>query len=96
MNAAVTSRIALRQLGRVLPHRDRVQVDDAVDAVVAVLQLDEALDRAEIVAEVQVAGRLHAGKHQFLERHARVSANGVNARARPCHGRALPRKGRPL
>ena len=43
-------------------------VDDAVEAVVALLQLDEALDRAEIVAEMQVPGRLHAGKHPLLER----------------------------
>ena len=30
-----------RQLVRVLPGRDGVQVDDAIDAVVALLQLDE-------------------------------------------------------
>ena len=59
----------LRQLGRVLPDRDGVQVDDAIDAVVGLLQLDELHDRAEIVAEMQVAGRLHAGKHALLERH---------------------------
>lgn len=35
--------------------RDRMQVDDAIDAVVAVLQRDEALDGAEIVAEMEVA-----------------------------------------
>src|SRR5262249_23064345 len=58
-----------RQLGRVLPGGDGVQVDHAIDAVVALLQLDEPLDRAEIVAEVQVAGRLHAGKDEMLERH---------------------------
>ncbi len=34
------------------------------------LQLDEALYGAEIVAEMQIAGRLHAGKHPFLKRHA--------------------------
>ena len=50
----------LGQLDGILPHRDRVQIDDAIDAVVAVLQLDEALDGAEIVAEVQIAGGLHA------------------------------------
>ena len=48
-----------------------MQIDDAIDAVVAVLQLDKALDGAEIIAEMQVAGRLHAGKHPFLKRHAR-------------------------
>ncbi len=49
-----------RQFGRVLPDRDGVQIDHAIDAFVAVLQLDEALDRAKIIAEMQVAGRLHA------------------------------------
>jgi hypothetical protein len=37
-----------------------MQVDDAIDAVVALLQFHEPLDRAEIVAEMQVAGRLDA------------------------------------
>jgi len=44
------------KLSRVLPDGDRVQVDDAEDAVGAgVLGLDEALDRAEIIAERQAA-----------------------------------------
>src|SRR5436309_600958 len=29
------------------------------------LHLDETLQRAEIIAEVQIAGRLHAGEHAF-------------------------------
>ena len=86
-----------RQLGRVLPDRDRVQIDDAIDAVVAVLQLDEALDGAEIIAEVQVAGRLHAGKNPFLKCHAKkLRAAKLRLTARPMPRRALPRKGRPL
>ena len=60
---------SVRQFGRVLPHGDRVQIDNAINAVVTVLQLDEALDGAKIIAEMQVAGRLHAGKHAFLKRH---------------------------
>src|SRR5690606_32090579 len=55
------------QLGRVLPDRDRVEVDHAIDAVVALLQGDEALDGAEIVAEVEIAGRLDAGKDEGPE-----------------------------
>src|SRR6185437_7875546 len=55
-NAAVTSRGVVR-------HGHRVQVDDAIDARIGFLHLDEALDRAEIIAEVQIAGRLDAGKH---------------------------------
>ena len=62
----------LVQLLGVLPDRDRVHVDDAVDALVRLLHLDESHDGAEVVAEVQIAGRLHAGEHQFLERFGRV------------------------
>jgi hypothetical protein len=45
----------------------RVQIDDAEDAVMLVLQRDELLDRAEIVAQRQVAGRLDAGKDEGFE-----------------------------
>ena len=55
------------QLGRRLRHGDRVQVDDAIDAVVGFLQRDEFGDRAQIVPEVQIACRLHTGEDAFLE-----------------------------
>src|SRR5690606_14681406 len=42
-------------------------VDDAIDAVGAVLQGDEFADGAEIVAEMQVPGRLDAGKDELPE-----------------------------
>src|SRR5215470_14369753 len=58
-----------RQFARVLPDRDGVHVHDAVDAVIAILQRDELGDRAEIIAEMQVAGRLYTRKYAFLERH---------------------------
>ena len=45
----------------------RMQVDHAIDAVGRVLQRDELLDRAEIVAEVEVARRLDAGEDERLE-----------------------------
>ena len=105
MNAAVTSRVARGQLGRILPHRDRVQIDDAINAVVAVLQLDEALDGAEIVAEVQVAGGLHPRKDLLLKRHAwsprkrapladALAASIANAACGvQCHGRRLALQG---
>src|SRR5262249_13322603 len=76
---------------------DGVQVDHAIDAVVPVLQRDELRDGAEIIAEVQVAGRLHAGKHPLLERHARTlavaSPNGLAPRRgpKPAPPRRLPR-----
>ena len=60
------------QFERVLPDGDRVHVDHAVDAGVRLLQRHELHDGAEVVAEVQIAGRLHAGEHQFLERFGRV------------------------
>jgi hypothetical protein len=63
-----------RQFGGLLPHGDGVQIDHAIDAIVAILQLDEALDGAEIIAEMQIAGGLYAGKNQFLKRHGRCSA----------------------
>ena len=52
----------LAQLGGVVGHRDRVQVDDAVDRLAAVLALDVLADRADVVAEVLAAGRLDAGE----------------------------------
>ena len=72
MNAAVTSRIVRGNSAGSCHVGDGVQIDDAIDAVVAILQLDEAFDGAEIIAEVQVAGRLHAGKYQFFEGHIRI------------------------
>ncbi len=92
----------LGQFRGLLPHGDRVQIDDAIDAVVTVLQFDEALDGAEIVAEMQVAGRLNAGKNQLLERHPisppadYVPHAQRRLRAFKWHGVALPCKGRPL
>ena len=53
------------QFGGVLPYGDGMQVDDAVDAIVVVLQRDEVSDRPEIVSQVQVTGRLNAGEYPF-------------------------------
>ena len=67
----------LRQLLGATPDRqrlgNRVQVDYAVDALVPVLQCDKFCDGAEVIPEMQIAGRLYAGKHSFLEAHARTS-----------------------
>ena len=61
------------EVGRVLRHGDGVQIDDAIDAVVCALQLDEFDDRAEIVAKMQVSRRLHAGENPLNElRHDAV------------------------
>ena len=50
------------QLGGILRLRQRMQVDDAEDALIVLLQRDPVQNRAEIIAEVEVAGRLDAGK----------------------------------
>ena len=53
-----------REFGRAAPDvdrlRDRVHVDDAIDAVMRLLQLHEIDDRAEVIAEMQIARRLDA------------------------------------
>src|SRR5262249_28574227 len=81
----------VRQLDRILPHRDGMQIDHAIDAVVALLQLDEFHDRAEVVAEVEIPGRLHAREYQLLQRHLLLSlVGGVHAMAsRARQGRAV-------
>ena len=52
----------LGQLARVERNRQRVQVDDAVDRLAAVLQRDPLDDRADVVAEVLTPSRLDAGE----------------------------------
>ena len=66
MKAAVTSRVERPLIGRVLPDRDRVHVDDAIDAFVTLLRRDEFRDCAEIVAEMQIARRLDAGENALF------------------------------
>ena len=55
----------LREFGRILPERNRMQINDAVDAVVVPLQSHKLADRSEIVSQMQVAGRLHPRKDPF-------------------------------
>ena len=63
------------QQGRVVPHRDRVQVHHAVERVVGLLQRHPLLDGAEVVAQVErVGGGLDAGEHARLM-HAGESMN---------------------
>ena len=51
---------ARAQLGGLLPLGDGMQVDDAEDARVIVLQPHPVPDRAQVVAEMQIAGGLDA------------------------------------
>ncbi len=55
---------ATAQVGRLLRHRDRMQVDNAVDGIVRLLQRHPLAQGAEIVAEMErVSGGLDAGEH---------------------------------
>src|SRR5262249_39339266 len=55
------------QLLRLLRQGDGVEIDDAVDAVVSLLQLDEFDDRAKIISKMEVSRRLYARKNPFNE-----------------------------
>src|SRR5690606_38170044 len=46
---------------------NRMHVDDAIDAIVMVLQRDEIADRAEIIAEMQISGGLDTRENERLE-----------------------------
>ena len=52
--------------------RDRVHVDDAIDAVMGFLHLHEVDDRAEVIAEMQIARRLDARKYFFNKSHSQL------------------------
>ena len=56
----------LGEIGRFVRLRDRVQVDNAEQTVVLRLQPDPVLHGAEVVADVQLAGRLDTAEHTFL------------------------------
>jgi len=50
------------KLGGLLVERDRVQVDDAENALVIALDSHPVFERPQIISDVQIPGRLHAGK----------------------------------
>ena len=52
----------LGKLFGVLEHGDGVEIDHAIEAVMLGLERHEFGDGAEIVAEMEIAGRLHAGE----------------------------------
>ena len=51
------------EFGGVLPHRDGVHVHHAIDALMRVLHVDPVQHGAQVVAEMEIAGWLHAGKN---------------------------------
>ena len=79
------------QFVRVLRQGQRVQVDDAEDALVIVLQRDPVADRAEIIAEMQIAGRLDAGKNAVHRTSLAILADAAAGCYRcPGAGRVKP------
>ena len=71
---------ALAQLRGVVGDGQRVQVDDAEDALAALLARDVLGDRADVVAQVLAPGGLDAGE----DAHVAAAQGGVGAaRARP-------------
>ena len=58
----------LTQRFRVLRQRDRVQIYDAVQRLVVVLQRDPILERTEIITDVKFPGRLRTAENAFFLR----------------------------
>src|SRR5215467_5075272 len=54
------------QFQRILVDGDGVQVDNAVDAIVVVLDFGPVFQSAQIISVVRAAGRLDAGENSFL------------------------------
>ena len=50
------------QLGRILIDCDGVQIHDAENTLVVVLDADPILESAQVIADVKVAGGLHSGE----------------------------------
>src|SRR5437879_6042868 len=63
------------QLRGLLIQRDRVQVDDAVDTIVVVLDFGPILQRSEIIPDVRAAGGLNAGEDSCF--HARLGGTPI-------------------
>jgi hypothetical protein len=53
----------LPEFGWVLLNRNRVHIDHAEEAFIVMLHGDPVADSAQIIAKVQVSGRLHAGEY---------------------------------
>ena len=53
------------ELGRILPHGNRVQINNTVDTLVFVLQINEVPHRTQIVTQVKTTGRLDTGENAF-------------------------------
>ena len=56
--------------------RHRMQVDDAINAFKTFLQPDPVFERAQIITEMQIPGRLYAGKYAFHVLSSRGALSG--------------------
>ena len=65
----------LTELGRILIDGDGMQVDDAIDAIVVVLDFRPILEGSEVVSDVRAAGRLNARKNSCF--HVRLGENSI-------------------
>src|SRR5215469_259763 len=77
------------QFVRVLRQGQRVEVDDAENALIVVLQRDPVADSAEIIAKMQIAGRLNAGK-DAVHRTSNAGASGAVTAPRRRWSSVLP------
>ena len=60
------------QLFRLLVHRNSVEINDAKNALVFMLQLDPITEGAKVVAYMKVSGRLHPGEDSCFHRQLPV------------------------
>src|ERR1051325_5905438 len=67
-----------RQTRRIVALGDGVEIDDAEEAVVLGLETDPVLDRAEVVADVELVGRLDTAEDAFHSRRGHGATRCVN------------------
>jgi len=65
------------QLGGVLWHGDGMQVDYAINAIEILLRLNPVLDRAKVIAEMQIPGRLYTREDSFHDAKLRAGCKTV-------------------
>ena len=83
-----------RSSAGVLVNRDGVQVDDAENALVIVLDAHPVLERAQIISDVQIAGRLHAGEDSCFHGKG-MGVNSIVSNFEVDRGKAGLRRRRP-
>ena len=73
-------------LGVFVARGQRMPVGDEEEALVLVLEIDPVLERAMVVAEMQLTGRPHSGKNSFgLRMTAHVKRRSIRGRSGAGH-----------